>query len=62
MKWLIGIVSSLLIAGCATPISHANADTQFVFAEDVQPQAVTYTPVSRIFSGEKNTNLSLIHI
>jgi cell wall-associated NlpC family hydrolase len=56
MKWLIGIVSSLLITGCAAPISYANANTQFVFAEDVQPQAVTYTPVSRIFSGEKNTN------
>jgi cell wall-associated NlpC family hydrolase len=56
MKWLIGIVSSLLIAGCVTPLPNANADTQFVFAEDVQPQAVTYTPVSRIFSGEKNTN------
>jgi cell wall-associated NlpC family hydrolase len=56
MKWLIGIVSSLLIAGCVTPLPNANADTQFVFAEDVQPQAVTFTPVSRIFSGEKNTN------
>ena len=59
MKWLIGIVSSLLITGCAAPISYANANTQFVFAEDVQPQAVTYTPVSRIFSGEKNTNSTL---
>jgi cell wall-associated NlpC family hydrolase len=56
MKWLIGIVSSLLITGCVTPLPNANANTQFVFAEDVQPQAVTYTPVSRIFSGEKNTN------
>jgi cell wall-associated NlpC family hydrolase len=46
----------LLIAGCVTPLPNANADTQFVFAEDVQPQAVTFTPVSRIFSGEKNTN------
>lgn len=56
MKWLIGIVSTLLVTGCATPVSNLSMGTQFVFAENVKPQAVTYTPVSRILSGEKNTN------
>jgi cell wall-associated NlpC family hydrolase len=56
MKWLIGIVSALMITGCAASTSVANADTQFVFAEDVKSQAVEIITVSHIVSGEKNTN------
>jgi cell wall-associated NlpC family hydrolase len=56
MKWLIGIVSTLMITGCATPTPVANADTQFVFAEDVKPQVVEITTAFHITSGEKNTN------
>lgn len=55
MKWLIGIVSTLLVTGCATPVSNASASTQFVFAENVKPR-IEVLSVSRIISGEKNTN------
>jgi cell wall-associated NlpC family hydrolase len=56
MKWLIGIVSTLMITGCVSPTPGAYADTQFVFAEDVKPQVVDTTTAFHITSGEKNTN------
>ena len=56
MKWLIGIVSALMITGCVSPTPVAYADTQFVFAEDVKPQVVDITTAFHITSGEKNTN------
>jgi cell wall-associated NlpC family hydrolase len=59
MKWLIGIVSTLMITGCVSPTPEAYADTQFVFAEDVKPQVVDTTTAFHITSGEKNTNSTL---
>ena len=60
MKWLIGIVSALTITGCAASASVANADTQFVFAENVEPQMVDTTTAFYTTSGEKNTNSTSI--
>lgn len=60
MKWLIGIVSALTIAGCATSTTAASADTQFVFAENVESQMVDTTTAFYTTSGEKNTNSTSI--
>lgn len=59
MKWLIGIVTALFLAGC-TASTTAEADpNQFVFAEEFKPAAVETKPTASVLSfltGETITN------
>jgi cell wall-associated NlpC family hydrolase len=59
MKWLIGIVTAMLLAGCASSASAEEWPNQFVFAEEFKTAAVETKPTASALSfltGETITN------
>ena len=61
MKWLIGIVTATMLAGCTSSMSYAEESNQFVFAESVSADAAEIKPAATILDilmGETTTNAS----
>ena len=61
MKWLIGIVTATMLAGCTSSMSYAEESNQFVFAESVSADVVETKPAATILDilmGETTTNAS----
>lgn len=61
MKWLIGIVTATMLAGCTSSMSYAEESNQFVFAESVSADVVETKPAATIIDilmGETSTNAS----
>jgi cell wall-associated NlpC family hydrolase len=62
MKWLIGIVTTLVLVGCTASISSAREPNQFVFVETTEVmQEMETTPINftlQTLLGETTTNAS----
>lgn len=61
MKWLIGIVTATMLAGCTSSMSYAEESNQFVFAESVSADVAEIKPAATILDilmGETTTNAS----